>query len=157
MGGWGVDGPWGIVLVGGLVLGWTLYLDLRHDHDARLARRWVHRARPQGRWAGPVAFAGSLALLLGYVVLALLGSALGSAAGDRRWALVVALPAMLAYAPFVLATMPVQYGGYRSWRRELAEAGADRRLQRAIAWWAGPPSLLGLVAMVATLIPLFTD
>ena len=62
---------------------------------------------------------------------------------------------MLAYAPFTCVPMPTQYGGYRSWRSDLADAGADARLQRAIAWWAGPTSLLGTTAMVATLFTIF--
>ncbi len=72
-------------------------------------------------------------------------------AGSPLWALVVTGPAMLAYAPFVLATAPTQGGAYWSWRRELAEAGADVSQQRAIAWWGGPPSLGGLAAIFLTL------
>ena len=152
-----MGGGWWILVIGGLVVGWAIYLDIRHDTDKRLARWWVPRARRQGRWAGPLSFLMSLGLLAAYATVALVGASIASAAGDKRWALLTALPAMLAYVPFNFATMPTQYGSYGSWRKDLAAAGAEPRLQRAIAWWAGPPSLLGMVAMVATLLPIFLD
>jgi hypothetical protein len=65
----------------------------------------------------------SLTALLGYLVLALLAAGVASAAGDRHWALLVAVSAMLAYVPFNFATIPLQYGGHGSWRRDLAAAG----------------------------------
>jgi hypothetical protein len=51
--------------------------------------------------------------------------------------------------------MPAHYDGYRSWRNDLADAGANTRLQRAIAWWAGPPSFIGMIAMIASLFTIF--
>lgn len=150
------DGWW-LVITGGAVVGWAIFLDVVYDTDARLARWWVRRARRQGSRAGVMSLLTSLAALLGYVVLALFAAGVASAAGDRHWALLIALPAMLAYVPFNFATMPAQYGGYAHWRRDLAAAGADPRLQRAIAWWAGPASFLGMVAMVSTLLPIFLD
>ena len=150
------DGWW-IGIIGAGLIGWAILLDVRYGSELRLARWWVPRARRMGRWAGPVAFVGSCAALAGYAVLAVLGGSLASAAGDSHWALVVALPAMLGYAPFVFATMPTRFRGYDAWRSHLAAAGAVPRLQRAIAWWAGPPSLLGLIAMIATLAAIFLD
>ena len=53
------------------------------------------------------------------------------------WALVATLPAMLAYAPFALATAPTRFGGCVDWRRALASADVDVRQQRTIAWCGG--------------------
>ena len=93
--------------------------------------------------------------MLAFSLLAVVGDGLGDSLDDPLWALAISLPAMLAYVPFNFATMPTQYGGYRSWRNDLADAGANTRLQRAIAWWAGPPSLIGMIAMIATLFTIF--
>jgi hypothetical protein len=150
-----VSGGWWIVGVGALVVAWAIALDVRLDTDRRLARWWVRWAGRRGGWAGPLSLLLSFAGLLGYGVLAMIGNALGESLGDPLWALAVSLPAMLAYVPFNFATMPTQYGGYRSWRQDLTHAGADIRLQRAIAWWAGPPSLVGMIAMIATLFTIF--
>jgi len=147
-----VSGGWWIVIVGGLVIAWAIVLDIRLHTDRRLARWWVRWAAGRGGWAGPLSLLVSLGCLLAYSVLALIGNGLGKSLGDPQWALAVSLPAMLAYVPFNFATTPTQGGAYRSWRSDLADAGADPRLQRAIAWWAGPPSLLGLIAMVASLV-----
>ena len=151
-----MSGGWWAAIVGGALLVWPLAVDLRWDSDARLARWWVSWARRRSVPAlrSFLLSAGTLAL---YVAFALAGAAVAEAAGDRRWALVPALPAMLAYLPFVFATMPTQAGAYASWRADLAKAGADPALQRRIAWPAGIPSLCGLSAVIATLFPIFLD
>lgn len=149
-----MNGGWWVLGIGSGLLGWAAYLDLRHAMSERLARRWVAVAREQGRWAGPAAFAISLSLLLAYVVVALVGAAIASSFGESAWALVTVLPALAAYAPFVWSTTPTKTG-YWSWRDDLRLAGADPRLQRAIAWWAGPPSLLGLCASIGSLFAIF--
>jgi len=150
-----MSGGWWIVVVGGLVIAWALALDVRLDTDRRLAGWWVQWAIRRGGWAGPLSFLLSLACLLVYSVLAMVGDALGDSLDEPLWALAISLPAMLAYVPFNFATMPTQYGGYRSWRNDLADAGANTRLQRAIAWSAGPVSLFGMIAMIATLFTIF--
>jgi hypothetical protein len=149
-----MSGGWWIAVIGGALLLVPLALDVRWGTEARLARWWVSWARHQGSpalWS----FLLSLGALAAYSACALVGAALGKAAGDPLWALVPALPAMVAYAPFVFATMPVQYGGYRAWRQELARAGAEPALQRRIAWPAGIPSFLGMMAVIVTLFPIF--
>ena len=150
-----MSGGWWIVVVGGVVVAWALALDARSGTDRRLARWWVRWAARRGGWAGPLSLLLSLSVLLAFSVLAVVGDALGDSLDDPLWALAISLPAMLAYVPFNFATMPTQYGGYRSWRNDLADAGAHTRLQRAIAWWAGPPSLIGMIAMIATLFTIF--
>jgi hypothetical protein len=96
-----------------------------------------------------------LAALAGFGLLALLGNVVATNVGNGLWALLVTVPAMLAYAPFVWATAPLGVTGYSFWRRELESAGADGREQRGIAWWAGPPSFVGLLVMIATLWSIF--
>ncbi len=150
-----MSGGWWIVVVGGLVVAWAVALDVRLDSDRRLARWWVRWAAQRGAWAGPLSLLLSLALLVAFSLLAMVGDALGDSLDEPLWALAISLPAMLAYVPFNVATTPTQYGGYRSWRNDLADAGADPRLQRAIAWWAGPASLVGMIAMIATLFTIF--
>jgi hypothetical protein len=146
---------WWIVVVGGFVIVWAIALDVRLGTDRRLAGWWVRWAARRGGWAGPLSALLSLGCVLVFAVLAILGDNLGESLDDPRWALVVSLPAMLAYVPFNFATTPTQGGAYRSWRSDLADAGADPPLQRAIAWWAGPPSLAGMVAMIASLVTSF--
>ena len=99
----------------------------------------------------------SVAALVGYSVLAVLGHVLSRHLGASHWALLVSGPAMLAYAPFVLATAPVDLQGYHWWRSDLGAAGADAQEQRRIAWWAGPPSLLGIFAIFVTLEMIFVE
>lgn len=152
-----MDGWWAVVVVGAVVFAWTVYLDVQHDAEARLARWWVSRARGWGRWAGPWSSLVSFAAFVGYGALALVGDAVGSELQDPRWALVVTGPALLAYAPFVVATSPVDPSGYRSWRTTLESAGADPREQRRIAWWGGPPSLVGMIIAVLTLVSMFVS
>jgi len=150
LGGW-----WAVALVGGGILGWAIYLDVRHDSDGRLATWWVTRARDWGEFVGPCSLIISTGILACYGFLALLGNLLAQELGDPRWALLVAIPAMLAYAPFAFATAPVDPSGYRHWRSDLKSAGADTREQRRIACWAGPPSLVGMMSMIATLASIF--
>ena len=150
-----MSGGWWIVVVGGLVIAWAIALDIRFDSDRRLAGWWVRWASRRGGWAGPLSALLSLGCVLAFALLAIMGDTLGESLDDPLWALVVSLPAMLAYVPFNFATMPAHYDGYRSWRDDLADVGANTRLQRAIAWWAGPPSLIGMIAMIATLFTIF--
>ena len=152
-----MGGGWWVLLVGGSLVAWSVYLDLRHDTDRRLARWWVARARRQGGWTGPLALLTSLAALAAFCLLGFASMVAADLGGDPRWALVVLYPALLVYGPFVFATAPTDPGLYRAWRDSLEEAGADAHLQRAIAWWAGPPSLVGLVLAVVSLFPVFLD
>lgn len=155
-----MDGWVGLSATGAAVLAWSLYLDIRHGSDARLAAWWVARvrrvdARSIGPGRGPDAFLVSTGLVVCFSALAWAAYGAADQLGDPRWALVAVVPAMLAYAPFVLATMPTQSSAYWSWRQELASAGASPAEQRAIAWWAGPPSLAGLMAMLISLFTAF--
>jgi len=151
-----MSGGWWAAILGGALLVWPLVVDLRWDSDARLARWWVSWARRRNVPALR-SFLLSLGTLAMYAAFALAGAWVARATGNRHWALVPALPAMLAYLPFVFATMPTQYGAYASWRADLARAGADPALQRRIAWPAGIPSLVGLIVVIATLFPIFLD
>ena len=152
-----MSGGWWVVLVGVSVFAWSLYLDLRHDADDRLAGWWVARARRQGGWAGPLALLTSLAALAGFCLLGFVAVVAADVGGDPLWALVVLYPTLLAYGPFMFATAPTDPGLYRAWRDSLERAGADRAEQRAIAWWAGPPSLAGLVLAIVSLFAVFLD
>jgi hypothetical protein len=152
-----MSGWWAVAAAGAGIFGWAAYLDVRHDADRRLATWWVSRARAWGGWVGPCSLVISAGILAVYGLLALLGKVLAKGLGDPRWALLVAIPAMLAYAPFAFATAPVDPSCYSSWRSDLESAGADSREQRRIAWWAGPPSFVGMILMIATLASIFVS
>jgi hypothetical protein len=143
----------GIVAAG--LFGWALLLDDRLDSEHRLAAWWVDGARGLGPAAGPVSFIRSTLLLAIYAGVAWLGDLMAAGLGHPLWALLVSGPAMLAYAPVVLAMAPFEGTAYTSWRSHLAAAGADPGLQRAIAWWAGPPALGGFLAVLFTLSTVF--
>lgn len=145
----------GCILTGIALFAWSVLLDVRYGFDDRLAARWVRLTGRLGRGAAPVSFAIALAALVGFAVLAGIGAGLGGSWGDPLWSLLVTGPAALAYTPFVMATMPSAGGSYASWRGSLAAAGAAPGLQRAIAWSAGPPSLVGLVTLIAVCYSIF--
>ena len=150
-----MSGGWWIALVSVGVLAWAIAIDIRYKTGERLARWWVTAVRRRSGSAAMWSFLISTAAVTGYLVLAAVAAALADLLGNEKWALLVVLPAMLAYAPFVFETMPANTSGYEQWREYLAASGADRKLQRAIAWSAGLPSLLGLTAMIVTLFPIF--
>ncbi|GED11615.1 hypothetical protein [Cellulosimicrobium cellulans] len=138
-----------IVLVG--LVGWTLLADVCWGAEERLAGWWVARARSRGAWAGPWSFLVSMTALVGYGLVVWLGEVLAATLDSPTSVLLVVVPAALAYSPFAVTTAPLSPSGYLRWRASLESAGADTREQRNIAWWAGPPSLLGLGAIVLTL------
>ena len=150
-----LSGWWAVAVVGAGIFGWAMYLDVRHGSDKRLATWWVSRAQDWGGFVGPCSLIISAGILACYGFLALLGNLLAQELGDPRWALLVTVPAMLAYAPFAFATAPVDPSCYRDWRSDLRSAGADNREQRRIAWWAGPPSFMGMMLMITTLASTF--
>ena len=152
MGGWVYVG----ICAAGLI-GWALLLDERLDSEHRIAAWWVAGVQGLGPCAGPVSFVRSTVALVVYSGVAWLGDLLASGAGNPLWALVVSGPAMLAYSPVVLAMAPFEGTAYAPWRSRLAAAGADARQQRAIAWWAGPPALVGFIAVLTTLFSVFVD
>lgn len=141
----------GLIIVGIGLLGWYVWL----DWDRRIARWWVRCVR--GRSAALVSVVVHLLALGGFAAALALGLALGDTAGSPLWSLVVVLPAMLVYTPFVLASVPLEYPGppYKSWRDELESAGASPADARRIAWWGGPIALVGLVLCVASLFAAF--
>ncbi len=143
----------GIVAVA--LLGWAFLLEDRLDSEHRLARWWVDGARGLGAATGPLSFIRSTLLLAIYCVVAWLGDLLATGLGHPLWALLLSGPAMLAYAPVVLAMAPFNGTAYTTWRSHLAAAGADPGQQRAIAWWAGPPALAGFGAVLFTLTTVF--
>ncbi|QSR31451.1 hypothetical protein CFI00_13255 [Nocardioides sp. S5] len=143
----------GIISVG--LIGWTFVLEDRIDYEHRLATWWLDGARGLGVATGPVSFIRSTLLLAIYCVVAWLGDLLATGLGHPLWALLLSGPAMLAYAPVVLAMAPLGGTAYRTWRSHLAAAGADPGQQRAIAWGAGPPALAGFGAVLFTLFTTF--
>ena len=146
MGGW-----WALWAALAALLAWAFYLDVRHGFDERLARWWVGRAQGWGTLTGGRSFLLSTVLLACFSAVARVADGVAERAGNPLWALVMTAPAMLAYFPFALTTMPTQGGAYGWWREDLAKAGADTSQQRAIAWWAGPPSLGGFLAIFLAL------
>ncbi len=144
------------LLTGCGVFGWCILLDVRYGSEKRLATWWIARARRWGRWTGPVSFLFSTAALVLYCLLAFGLAALAAPFDRPLVTLLCVLPAMFVYAPFVFATMPYEYASYSSWRAGLRSVGADKRNQRRIAWWAGPPSLLGLGALILTPVVILT-
>lgn len=150
-----MTGGWAVVVVAVGLLGWTVLVDVRLGAERRLARRWVRWARTRGAWAGPLSLLASVAALAAYGLLVGLGAVLAAALGNPPWAPLLVVPAMLAYVHVAVSTAPLSPTGYARWRAELRSAGADVRLQRQIAWWAGPPSLLGVCAIALTLFRTF--
>ena len=145
----------GVAVAGAVLIGWALVLDERLGSEHRIAAWWVAGVEGLGFAAGPISFIRSAILLAIYSTVAWLGDLLAEALDDPLWALLVSGPAMLAYAPVVLAMAPFEGTAYTPWRSRLAAAGADARQQRAIAWWAGPPALVGFGAVMFTLITVF--
>lgn len=143
----------GIISVG--LIGWAFVLEDRLDYEHRLATWWVDGARGLGAATGPVSFIRSTLLLAIYCVVAWLGDLVATGLGHPLRALLLAGPAMLAYAPVVLAMAPIDSTAYTTWRSYLAAAGADPGQQRAIAWAAGPPALAGFGAVFFTLATIF--
>lgn len=154
----GAESGWFFVLVvGGGLIAWSMLLDARVDSERRIATWWVHSARGLGVWAGPVSFVRSTVLLALYSAVARSGDLLAERLGDPLWALLVSGPAMLAYAPVVMAMTPFDVVNVGMWRSRLAAVGATPREQRAIAWWAGVPALAGFMAIMLTLVSVFVD
>lgn len=154
----GADSGWVLVLVVGAgLIAWSMLLDARMETERRIATWWVRSARGLGVWAGPVSFVRSTVLLAVYSAVAWLGDLVAGRLGDPLWALVVSGPAMVAYAPVVLAMTPFDVVNVGMWRSQLAAVGASPREQRAIAWWAGVPALGGFMAIMFTLVSVFVD
>lgn len=154
----GTDGGWVFVLViGAGLIAWSMFLDAWLDSERRIATWWVRSVRGLGAWAGPVSFVRSTVLLALYSAVAWLGDLLAGRLGDPLWALVVSGPAMVAYAPVVLAMTPFDVVNVQMWRSQLSAVGAEPREQRAIAWWAGVPALAGFMAIMLTLVTVFVD
>ncbi|MFT3945253.1 MAG: hypothetical protein QM705_15725 [Ancrocorticia sp.] len=145
-----------VVLTYGGIFGWCILFDVRYGSEQRLATWWVARARRWGSWTGLLSFLFSTAALVLYCLLAF---GLGSLAApfDRPLVtLLLTVPAMLLYAPLTFAVIPTEYGSYSSWQEKLRSAGAGKVEQRRIAWWAGPPSILGLGALALTPVVILT-
>lgn len=105
-----------------------------------------------GRLAGPWAAATSTGAALACGAAALVSLRLAESSHSRPWGLAIILSVSIVYVPYALTTCPSRYGGYTQWRRALHLAGAEPRLQRAIAWWAGPPSVAGGVTAAVAVI-----
>jgi len=147
--------PW-LIGTGVLLLAWSYYLDARHGFERRLAQWYLDRARTAwGRNTGPVCLLLSLLAALAYGTLLFVAGQIGTSTSERVLTMCVMGAPTAAYAPFVLATAPVQTSAYRVWRAVLAEAGASPQEQRTIAWWAGPPSVFGMVLIIVGLVAFF--
>jgi len=144
---------WLLLTIGAGLFGWTIFLDVKYKLDKRLAAWWVAQARRRGRATGLFAFGLSAAAMVGYVLLLVPGALLTAELGHLAWAICFVLPQTLAYMPFMVATIP-SHTGYYAWRHDLAAAGATARQQRQITWWAGPPSLIGMIAMISAAMAL---
>lgn len=151
-----MSGWWALAGAVGLLM-WIFVVEARYDFTERLATQWVARARPLGRGAGPVSLAISAAALVAFAVSGKSGQGLATELGHPLWALTITLPAMLMYAPFVGATAPLGTTAYGSWRNDLSSVGATPAEERRIAWWAGPPSLLGTGAIFLSLMSTFAN
>lgn len=142
------DGWW-LLIAGVGLFGWSIFLDVKYKFGKRLAAWWAAQARRRGRAIGLFSFGVSTGAMLAYVLLLVFGAFLTARLDHLAWALCFMLPQSLAYVPFMLATVPSE-PGYVAWRRDLSAAGASAQQQRQIAWWAGPPSLIGMLAITAT-------
>lgn len=122
--------------------------------DKRLARWWAARVHRLGKLTGLLSFLLSSAAMLCHSILLAVGMMWTEQLGHWVWALCLMLPQSLVYAPFMLLTMPTQ-NGYGEWRDDLQKAGVSTKQQRQIAWWGGPPSLVGMAAAIGIWLPIF--
>jgi hypothetical protein len=90
--------------------------------------------------------------MVSFWTVALPSAVAARSSGVPSLGLIVVVPALMVYTPFGFATVPSRGLDYHSWKRDLARAGADRSLQRAIAWWAGPSSFLGTCSIGVPLL-----
>lgn len=122
--------------------------------DKRLASWWVARAHRLGKLTGLFSFGLSSAAMLCHSILLAIGMMWTEQLGHWLWALCFMLPQSLVYAPFMLTTLPTQ-AGYWTWRSDLRVAGASSKQQRQIAWWGGPPSLVGMCIAIGIWLSMF--
>ncbi len=142
-----------IIGIGALV--WSVFLDIRYSVDRRLADLWLAKIRTLGAWAGPFSFLISATALIAFCLLVVAGFLLGQHFGSPYWSLITTIPGIMAYVPFLMATVPAKFSAYSRWRSELRSSGAVPKEQRSIAWWAGPPSILGIVALTISTFWMF--
>jgi hypothetical protein len=77
------------------------------------------------------------------------------AAARDRPARAAAVAAGLQLAGLLAFALPGGAGGYRHVRADFGEIGADRRAARAAAWAAGPVAVLGVAAVLSSLVATF--
>lgn len=147
-GGW-----WTIIAMVGVLI-FTVCVAGYFSLDERLAGWWVARARRLGRATGPFSFGLSVAVMVCCSILLVIGMVVTDRLGHWAWALCFMLPQTLVYTPFMLITLPARTG-YGAWRDDLRDAGASPRQQRQIAWWAGPPSMVGMMIVLAIWMSMF--
>jgi hypothetical protein len=139
---------WFSALVLGLLV-WSVYWGIRIEK--RLSGQLVSLARNKRGRGAAVAFGIQASALSGFLLLWLVGSLIGSIAGDPRWTAVMVVPAALVYGPLVIVAFPSSYGGFSAVRSDLQRAGASRQVARAIAWASGPVAFIGLLCIVEAL------
>ncbi|HEU4540971.1 MAG TPA: hypothetical protein VFR23_07565 [Jiangellaceae bacterium] len=135
------------VAIGLLV--WSVYWGIRIEK--RLAGQLVSLARNNSWRGAAIAFGVHASALGGFLLLWLLGSLIGSIAGDTRWAAVTVVPAALLYGPLLIVAFPTAFSGFSPARRNLQREGASRGVARAIAWGGGPVAFIGLLCIVEAL------
>jgi hypothetical protein len=139
---------WFSALAIGLLV-WSVYWGIRMEK--RLSGRLVSLARNNSRRGAAIAFGFQAGALGGFLLVWLLGTLIGSFAGDTRWTAVMVVPAALAYGPLVIVAFPSSYAGFSAVRSDLRRAGASRQVARAIAWGGGPVAFIGLLCIVEAL------
>ena len=90
---------WFSALVLGLLV-WSVYWGIRIEK--RLSGQLVSLARNKRGRGAAVAFGIQASALSGFLLLWLVGSLIGSIAGDPRWTAVMVVPAALVYGPLVI-------------------------------------------------------
>jgi len=75
--------------------------------------------------------------------------------GSAGYAGFAVVPGCLLYTPLLALALPGAAGGYRHVREDLGEIGAGRRVARAAAWAAGPVAVLGVAAVLSSLVATF--
>lgn len=93
--------------------------------------------------------------LIGWFAVYLGGSVAAERGGDRVWAGLVVLPALLLYGPWLVQFLPAGRFGFSFTREDLGRRGATRGVARAITWSGAPFAPLGLGLMTAAFIATF--
>jgi len=143
--------PQAVWLFGSLVglVVWSAFWGAKLERG--LSDRLVAAARGSSGRAAAVAFGLQASALAGFLLLWLIGAAIGYALDDPRLAAITVVPAMLLYGPVSMTALPTQFTGFSGARRSLRTSGASRQVARSAAWAGGFVALIGWLCIFVAL------